>query len=97
MSKYVSPHARPRKKRGNEYTPTVHGLGVVSAFLTLLPMSKSLSSGNIPFDLVRAAVVLGGLSLAYALVWAFVVMAWVDGAPSREARRKKQLLSRSTK
>jgi len=90
-------HARPRKKRGNKYTPYIHITAMGCAYAPALTTVRHLCDtggwllhANLWELLLAAFATFVIYEVAFAIVFAFATMMWVE----RHARRNARLLDR---
>lgn len=91
-------HARPKKRRGNQYTAPIHivasviayffGLGTIRHFDA---KGEFLGNAHAPVIFVMAAVFFVLWEVALAIVFAFGTMFYVERKKTRSARLLKRL------
>lgn len=69
---------RRRRRRGNEYTPYIHSIAIVSAFLITAGEIESIGTTNYWASLGRALGLFFVAEIVIALIISFTMAWWLD-------------------
>ena len=78
MSKYQPKHAKPRGKRGNKYTPWIHGSAIISSFLVTTNNIKGMTTLNFLASFARTLGLFVALEIAFAVVYSAIAVLIVE-------------------
>lgn len=92
MSKYQPKHARPKKRRGNKYTPAIHSVAIILAFFFVADnISRISNTTNEWAGLAKAIGLLVVLEIAFALAISIGCVIYFERKANKSKRVEKRI------